>query len=829
MRYFMNDWKKKFADFWQGLKNKNGSKNSSRSSKSAERYNWKDYGLVFLRTLKLLVDFAYLILALISLLGAGIGAGYLASQVDTVDVPETKELTAKVSDLSKISQLTYADGKLISKIDTDLLRTPVESSAISDNIKNAIVATEDENFKSHKGVVPKAIFRATLGSVLGIGESSGGSTLTQQLIKQQILGDDPTFKRKATEILYALELERNMDKDTILTNYLNVSPFGRNHKGQNIAGIEEAAQGIFGVSAKDLTIPQAAFLAGLPQSPIVYSPYLPTGAFKTDEDMTLGLTRQKNVLYNMYRAGMLTKEDYESYLAYDLKQDFRQPEARTTDSHDYLYYAVLEEAQEIMYQYLIKRDKVSEQELKNDATKETYRELAYQELSQGGYTVKSTIKPNIYKAMQDTVANYGHLLDDGTGEVQVGNVLLDNSTGAILGFVGGRNYNTNQNNHALNSLRSPGSSIKPILPYAIAIDRGLMGSASIVSNYPTTYSSGQRIYHVGDAGTKMITLQEALNISWNIPAFWTYKMLRDKGVDVESYMTKMGYDIQEYGIESLPLGGGVEVSVLQQANAYQTLANGGAYLKHYIVESVTASDGTVIFKHEKKPVQVFSKATASIMMHLLRGPLTSGYTTRYLSALRGVNGNLANADWAGKTGTTDDYTDSWLVVTTPGASLGSWIGHDDNTPLAAGTGVTNMASYLAQLTNAIHAADSSVFATNKRFELDSSVIGSTVLASTGLRPGTVLVNGKSITVGGATTTSYWAKNGAPSMTYRFAIGGTNADYTNAWGAFMPNDSNKNKQESRTDEKDKDRDKKEDTKTDDKESSESSDAESDSSE
>lgn len=788
----MNEWIKKLANFWKSLQYKNSSKKNLSKNTHDDYYDLKDYGLVFLRTLKLLVDFVYLLVALLGFLGAGIGIGYLASQIDNVDVPEPQELTAQVSNLSKISQLTYADGKLISQIDTDLLRTPVESSAISDNIKNAIVATEDENFKSHNGVVPKAIFRATLGSVLGIGESSGGSTLTQQLIKQQILGDDPTFKRKATEIIYALELERNMDKDTILTNYLNVSPFGRNHKGQNIAGIEEAAQGIFGVSAKDLTIPQAAFLAGLPQSPIVYSPYLPTGAFKTDEDMELGLTRQKNVLYNMYRAGVLTKEDYESYLAYDLKQDFRQPEARTADSHDYLYYAVLEEAQEVMYQYLVKRDKVSEQELKNDATKETYQELAYQELSQGGYTVKSTIKPNVYNAMQNAVANYGHLLDDGTGEVQVGNVLLDNSTGAILGFVGGRNYETNQNNHALNALRSPGSSIKPLLPYAIAIDQGLMGSASIVSNYPTTYSSGQPIYHVGDLGTKMITLQEALNISWNIPAFWTYKMLRDNGVDVESYMKKMGYDIQEYGIESLPLGGGIEVSALQQANAYQTLANGGAYLKHYIVESITASDGTVIFKHESKPVQVFSKATASIMMQLLRGPLTSGYTTRYLNSLKSVNGSLANADWAGKTGTTDDYTDSWLIVATPGASLGSWIGHDDNTPLASGTGVTNMASYLAQLTNAIHQADSSVFETNKRFELDPSVISSTVLASTGLKPGSVLVNGSSITIGGATTTSYWAKNGAPNMTYRFAIGGTDSDYAKAWGSFMPSDSNKKK-------------------------------------
>jgi penicillin-binding protein len=118
-----------------------------------------------------------------------------------------------------------------------------------------LIATEDENFEHHKGVVPKAFFRAILGESMG-GSSSGGSTITQQLIKQQVLGDSPTFKRKATEMVYALELEKHFTNDEILTDYLNVSPFGRNNKGQNIAGVEEAAKGIFGKSAKDLTIPE---------------------------------------------------------------------------------------------------------------------------------------------------------------------------------------------------------------------------------------------------------------------------------------------------------------------------------------------------------------------------------------------------------------------------------------------------------------------------------------------------------------------------------------------------------------------------------------------
>ncbi|MFC3928307.1 penicillin-binding protein PBP1B [Streptococcus caprae] len=745
-----------------------------------EKMTLLDVGAIFLRTLKLLVDFGYVVVLLLGMLGAGIAFGYLGSQIDRVAIPDKDTMIGQVSSLTRISTLTYSDGSLISEVSSDLLRTPVESSSISDHVKAAIIATEDENFKTHNGVVPKAVFRATLTSVLGLGETSGGSTLTQQLIKQQILGDDPTFSRKAKEIIYALALERYMEKEDILTDYFNVSPFGRNYQGRNIAGIEEAAQGIFGVSAKDLTIPQAAYLAGLPQSPIVYSPYTSTGQFKTDEDMSYGIARQQDVLYNMYRTGVISKEDYDSYKAYDIKQDFRQPEAIVADNHDYLYYTVMEEAQDIMYDYLVEREGVSEQDLKNDETKESYRELALEKIQTGGYTITTTINKTVHSAMQDAVAQFGGLLDDGTGTVEVGNVLTDNDTGAILGFVGGRDYNSNQNNHAFDTERSVGSTNKPLF-YGIAIENGLMGSASILSNYPTTFSSGEKIYHGSSEGTAAVTLQDALNNSFNIPAFWTYKMLQNKGIDVESYLSRLGYDIDEYGIESLPLGGGVEVSVAQQTNAYQAISNDGAYLEQYMIDKITDSEGNVIYQHEAKPVQVFSKATATILQDLLRGPLDSGMTTTFDSRLKAINPGLANADWIGKTGTTNDFADVWLMLATPTVSLGGWAGHDDNTSLQSLTSYNNNANYMAHLVNAINAADPSLFGTDQRFDLDGSVIKSTVLKSTGLKPGSVKLNNEStFTLGGETTTSYWAINGAGQTTYDFMIGGTDSDKAAAW-------------------------------------------------
>lgn len=310
-----------------------------------------------------------------------------------------------------------------------------------------------------------------------------------------------------------------------------------------------------------------------------------------------------------------------------------------------------------------------------------------------------------------------------------------------------------------------------------------MGSASVLSNYPTTYSSGQKIMHADSEGTAMMPLQEAINTSWNIPAFWTQKLLREKGVDVEDYMTKMGYKIADYSIESLPLGGGIEVSVAQQTNAYQMISNNGMYQKQYLVDKITASDGTVVYQHESKPVRVFSAPTATILQDLLRGPVSSGATTTFKSRLAAINPSLANADWIGKTGTTENYTDVWLVLATPRATLGGWAGHDDNTSLAPMTGYNNHSNYLAHLANAINQADPNVLGGGQRFALDPGVVKASVLKSTGLQPGTVTVNGRAFSVGGEMTTSLWAQKGPGAMTYRFAIGGTDADYQKAWASF----------------------------------------------
>ena len=788
MQNQLNELKRKMLEFFQLVKSNINHKKSEKvlEAKKSDGTGGKFLPILgsILAAIKGVLNTLFILGFIGGLFGAGVALGYGVALFDKAKVPPAEDLVKQVKNVSSISEIVYADGSVIASIESDLLRTSVSSEEISDNLKKAIVATEDEHFLEHKGVVPKAVIRATLGTFAGLGSSSGGSTLTQQLIKQQVVGDAPTLARKATEIVDALALERVMGKDEILTAYLNIAPFGRNHKGQNIAGVQQAAEGIFGIDANKLSIPQAAFLAGLPQSPITYSPYENTGELKSDEDLELGLKRAKAVLYNMYRTGALTKEEYDQYKDYNLKQDFLPSGTVNAVSRDYLYFTAMSEATDRMYDYLVQQDNVSSQELKKEAVQKAYHERAEQELSKGGYKITTTINKKIHTAMQNAVANYGRLVDDSTGQPEVGNVLMDNKTGAVLGFVGGRNYQINQNNHAFDTKRSPASTTKPLLAYGIAIDQGLMGSASILSNYPTKFSNGNPIMYVNSPGTGMMTLGEALNYSWNIPAYWTYRMLREKGVDVKGYMEKMGYEIPEYGIESLPMGGGIEVTVAQHTNGYQTIANNGVYHQKHVISKIESSDGRVIYEFQDKPVQVYSKATATIMQSLLREVISSRITSSFQTDLAAINSNLARADWIGKTGTTNEDENMWLILSTPRLTLGGWLGHDDNRPMAKGAGHYRNAKYMAHLVNAIQEAEPGVWG-NERFNLDSSVTQSQVLRSTGQKPGQVTVNGKTVDLSGSTVTSYWAnKAGAPTTSYHFAIGGSESDYQNAWSSIV---------------------------------------------
>lgn len=743
---------------------------------------------VSLRVIKSLLLGFIVVLFLGGMLVVGIGAGYFAHLVEGTPTPTKSEMKQKVGDIAESSKLLYSDDREIATIQADPIREKINSDEISPWVKKALVATEDENFYEHQGVVPKAVVRALLGEVVGFGAGSGGSTITQQLIKQQVLTNETSFKRKANEIVLSLDLEKYLSKDEILTAYLNVSPFGRNNKGQNIAGVEEAAIGIFGVHAKDLNLPQSAFIAGLPQSPISYSPYTNTGDLK--QDYSLGMDRKDDVLFNMYREQMISKKEYEDAKNYDLAKDFQGRQDVEVQQHGFLYYTVYNEAISIVAKQQAKEDGVSDADYNKEDVRNRYVEQAKVKMQNQGLVVKSTIDKNIYDAMQLGVAEYGQYLDDGSGAtIEPGTVMMDNKTGRIYGFIGSRDYNTNQNNHAFDTARQAGSSIKPVLVYGPAIDQGLLGSQTRIADFPMKYqhgkNAGKELKNAENDGSKTFqTARQALVQSTNITAYHVYQdLLTNKGSDqfaYDNYLKKMNYPTSDnWGVESAPLGT-TEVSTLTEVNGFQTLANGGVYQQGYLIDSITDSTGKEIYKHEEAPVQVYSKAAASIMNDMMRSVINEQHTTPFKSILSGVNYSLSTADWVGKTGTTDNYTDNWLIVSTPTITLGTWTGRDDNKPMLGDNAGNRTATYMAYLAGRIYQVNPSVFGEEEKFELSDDVKQIKVSDFTGLKPGKVSHNGTNYQVPSGEATSLWAKDGPAENSYEFGIGGTDDDYKTYW-------------------------------------------------
>lgn len=792
------------VDFLAHKKKVNKQPKKSSKSKSRTSLGGPFALNVSLRVVKSLLLGLVVVLFLGGMLVVGIGAGYFAHLVEGTPTPTKSEMKQKVGDIAESSKLLYADDRELATIQADPIREKINSDEISPWVKKALVATEDENFYEHRGVVPKAVVRALLGEVVGFGAGSGGSTLTQQLIKQQVLTNETSFKRKANEIVLALDLEKYLSKDEILTAYLNVSPFGRNNKGQNIAGVEEAAIGIFGVHAKDLNLPQSAFIAGLPQSPIVYSPYTNTGDLK--QDYSLGMNRKDDVLFNMYREQMISKKEYEDAKKYDLSKDFQGRQDVEVQQHGFLYYTVYNEAISIVAKQQAKEDGVSDADYNKDDVRNRYVEQAKVKMQNQGLVVKSTIDKNIYDAMQLGVAEYGQYLDDGSGAtVEPGTVMMDNSTGRIYGFVGSRDYNTNQNNHAFDTARQAGSSIKPVLVYGPAIDQGLLGSASRIADYPMKYQhgddAGKELKNAENKGSKTFqTTREALVESTNITAYHVYQdLLTNKGSDqfaYDNYLKKMNYPTSnDWGVEAAPLGT-TNVSTLTEINGFQTLANNGVYQQGYLIDSITDSTGKEIYKHKDNPVQVYSKATASIMNDMMRSVINEQHTTPFKSILSGVNYPLSTADWVGKTGTTDNYADNWLIVSTPTITLGTWTGRDDNKPMNDGA-ENRTATYMAYLAARIYQVNPTIFGEDEKFELSDDVKQIKVSDFTGLKPGKVSHNGTNYQVPSGETTSLWAKDGPADNAYEFGIGGNDEDYKSYWNTRNKVNA-KNKDDTETD-------------------------------
>lgn len=759
--------------------------------------------------LKNIFVIAILFLMLLGIFGGGIGLGYFASLTSNEEPLTQEQMSDAIGNLNLISSFHYNDGTKISDVNSDELRIVKPLSEISQYVIDGIIATEDSSFYEHNGIVPKALLRAILQEAVSSGSgATGGSTLTQQLIKQQILTSEVTFKRKANEILYALRLEKHFTKNQILEAYLNVSSFGRNHNGLNIAGIEEAAQGVFGVAAKDLTLPQAAYLVGMPQNPIIYTPYTNQATLK--EDTSAGIKRMKFVLFSMYRENKITKEQYEEALAYDITKDFLPPKEISSDRQSYLYQAVNREAIKLLITKAAQKNKLTYDEVRNDSELyNKYYDEASRKLSSSGYKIISTIDQKVYDAMQKAIANYGNQIgptyntqyvDQNTGETktqtesaQNGAVMIENKTGRILGFVAGRDFESNQVDHAFTTHRSPGSTIKPILVYAPAIENNLIYPASIVPDTKVSIPQGNGTYwqptNYGNTITnQFLTVRYALFRSFNNPVIKIYQTMLQKGINAGEYLKKMGIKgitEDEYQNIALSIGGTrTGPTVLEQTSAFSTLANGGEHHDAYLIEKIEDSRGNIVYQHEDKKERVFSEATSYLTTNMLQDIANS---TQFYN----MKGNMGfSSDLAGKTGTSENEIDNWFVAYTPTVTLGSWIGYDNfynaRYAITAGDGygepTTRSQRQWTYLMKAAYEAKPELIGKETTFKQPDSVYRDSVVSTTGTKAGTFKAeNGGTYSISGGMTTD-WFKKDFPPMNpfYNFAIGATPEEMNNFW-------------------------------------------------
>ncbi|GIN86900.1 hypothetical protein J6TS2_32860 [Heyndrickxia sporothermodurans] len=702
------------------------------------------YGVIW----NLLLIF-FIVIVIGGFFAGGVAAGYFAALVKDEPIRPYEKMKKDIYNYEETSQLYFDNNVYLGKVKSDLEREEVKIKNVSPFLKDALIATEDKYFYEHDGVVPKALFRAVFQEVTNSSTQTGGSTLTQQIIKNQILTNEVSFDRKAKEVLLALRLEKFFKKDVILEAYLNVSTFGRNSSGQNIAGVESAAKGIFGVPAKKLNLAQSAYIAGLPQSPFMYTPFTNEGKLKSKEGLEPGLNRMKLVLSRMLDNGYISEKQYASAVKYDLVKDFIKPQKSPREKYPYLTYEIEERARNVMAIILAKKDGISEKELnKNKKLYEKYTTLADRDIRQNGYTIHTTINKKIYDKMQkakDEFNGYGPTktvikIDKKTGEeisvqepVQIGAILIENKTGKIISFVGGRDFKKEQLNHATQGRRANGSTMKPLLVYAPAMEMGITSPGTVIADSDTGIRNNGRPWPTNFSGRYygLVTTREALAKSHNVTAVKVYQ--RTINQRPAQYLAKMGFsDLVPVDYENLSTGlGGLTkgVTVEENVNAYTTFANDGQFIDSYLIDKITDKNGKVIYKHKVKPVNVFSRQTSYLMLDMMRDVFRNGTAASVPGMLK------FSTDWAGKTGTSNDYWDSWLVGSNPNITFGTWIGYDTPSSQVPGYDQRNYAIW-SKLINSAYDVDPKLIAPSERFKMPSGIVQRSFCAISGMLPST---------------------------------------------------------------------------------------------
>jgi len=540
------------------------------------------------------------------------------------------------------SVLYDKDGKAVSKLGTPAQVEPVKLADIARPMRDAIVAIEDRRFYKHEGVDFNGLARAVYRNAKSGGIVEGGSTITQQLAKNVFLSPDRTYKRKLREAALAMRIEMSYSKDKILEMYLNQIYFG-----EGAWGIQKAARHYFGKKASELTLPEAALLAGLPKAPNNYSPVKhPKAAFER-RNLVLGLMREQ---------GMITEDEYMQASHAPLKL-YKGKTLELRGNYPSYVEAVLAEAE--------KKYGISEKELMT-----------------GGYRVYTGLDLKVQTALERAFAK-DELFPPNRDDipVQAGMAVTDPKSGQIRGLIGGRGDTANRGlNRAIDIRRQPGSAIKPLAVYGPAIEKGFRPD-SVLQDKPIDFA-GYRPKNSGGKYRGAVSLTQALIHSHNVPAVW---LLNEIGVGTgASYVRKAGIPLRDEDVNlSLALGGmSGGVSPLQLAQAYGALANGGVMREAHAIVKIVGADGKLVEKAKPHAARVFRKETSYRMTRLLEKVVEDG-TGKRAALERPV---------AGKTGTTQlpktkefaglkGSRDVWFAGYTPELVAAVWMGYDRTDPM----------------------------------------------------------------------------------------------------------------------------------------------------
>ncbi len=585
----------------------------------------------------------------------GVGAGMYAAISQEID---DLDMDGIANNFSSIVYANDKDGNSfeVESLHSDGNREWIDSDKIPDIVKEAAIAIEDERFYKHRGVDLKRTAGAVIGwvqsKITGKSPSYGGSTITQQVIKNITNEKDKTVTRKIKEMMRAIAFEKRFTKDEILTTYLNIVYFGN-----QCYGIEPASQVYFSKNAGNLTLPQAAMIVGTTQAPSRFDPFR-----KPDE----ALAKRNTVLMKMYELGKISKEEYDAAAAAPLGVNTKYKSLHSR-----------------VYNYFV--DQVINDVINDLQTEKGYSEqFATQQIFNGGLKIYTTMDKNIQTSMEDIYTNATNFPGASRG-VQSSMVIIDYKTGQIKGIVGGVGQKTESRglNRATQTTRQPGSSVKPIAVYAPALETGKITAATVVKDEQITIGKwSPKNSYKGFKGN--MSIRKAIELSANIPAV---KTLQSSGIDnaYDFMVNKMHFSTltdNDKNLSALGLGGMTNgVSTKEMAAAYAIFPNKGVYIEPHTYTKVIDSNGKVLLEKKPKENKVLSEANAFIMTDFMKDVVNG-------SAGTGRNARLSNMSTYGKTGTSNDNKDKWFCGFTPYYVGAVWYGYDDNRSV----GSTNIAT-----------------------------------------------------------------------------------------------------------------------------------------